>query len=60
MELLPKSPLDSNLLGKEEGAVILRKVIRSKSCSLKKSREEEKEERERERDRVRVRVSVRG
>jgi hypothetical protein len=44
MKLLPKSLLDSNPLGRrtgEEGSVILRKVIRSKSCSLNKSREEE-------------------
>ena len=54
IKLLPKSPLGSSPLGRgtgREGVVVLRKVIRSKSYSLKKTREEEEgKERERERD----------
>jgi hypothetical protein len=48
MKLLPESPLDSSPLGAKrgEGAVILRKVLRSNSCSLKKRREKEEGERD--------------
>jgi hypothetical protein len=50
MQLLPKSPLDSSLLGRGrgEGAVIFRKVIRSQRCSLKKRKVEEEGKGERE------------
>jgi hypothetical protein len=44
MKFLPRTPLDSSSLGRgteREVAVILRKVMRSQSCSLKKSREED-------------------
>jgi hypothetical protein len=52
MKLLQKNPLDNSPLGRErgEGAVILRVAIRSKTYSLKESREK-KRERQRERDR---------
>jgi hypothetical protein len=52
MKLLPKSPLDSSPLERrtERRRSYFRKAVRSKICSLKKSREEEKGDRGRERE----------